>query len=190
MFTFSFAFTALPSFEIFDGFNLVHGEGFVGAGHHCWRFLLVLFQIQNNLLFLSLRLHTLNAWRCQRSTVKKISNILRSWCLFLCIVKSSRCSHLQCLVCFTIWQIMLHGIEERVATPCENIAAWYCVYVCVCVSMSQCFFRTPTKKMMLYIYTYRNVSNGCWKVTLPTCGQTQQQLREESEKRKNQKRKS
>ena len=130
---------------------------------------------------------------------QKISNILRSWCLFLCIVKSSRRSHLQCLVCFKIWQIMLHGIEERVATPCENIAAWYCVYACVCVRVHvSMFFRTPTKTkyvysaicMYIYIYTYRDVSDGCLKATLPTCGQTQQQLREESEKRKNQKRKS
>ena len=33
------------------------------------------------------------------------------------------------------------------------------VYMCVsvCVSMSQCFFRTPTKKTMLYIYIYIHI---------------------------------
>ena len=45
--------------------------------------------------------------------------------------------------------------------------------VCVCVSMSQCFFAHLQKQSMcivlyvcIYIYTYRDVSDGCLKATL------------------------
>ena len=152
MFTFSFTFTALPSFETFDGFNLVHGEGFVGAGHHCWRFLLVLFQIQNNLLFLSLRFHTLNAWRCQRSSVKKYPI---SFAVGVCFyVLSNRLGAVTCNVwfvskfgkscCMALRNVWLH----RAKTLLRGIVY---MRVCVCVRVHvSMFFRTPTKTKYVY----------------------------------------